>query len=71
MPEVPLSQRQAVYREAEARVDDLRERWVAARVLGPAPAALERDFDNALDDLKRAKRRLEDTERRLAKKEAT
>ena len=68
--EVSLERRQRDYAEAEAYVLKLAEQWVEARTIGNGMDYWDEMFDGAMQELRGAKRRLETTERRLAKRAA-
>lgn len=72
MPEtIPLSVRVAAYGEALARAEDASVAYLDARAAGVMPEAVLDEMDAAQAELRRAKRRLEETERRIAKRVAT
>jgi hypothetical protein len=64
---VPLSTRQADYRTALARAERAAEAYLDARAAGRMTNSALDEMDAAQAELRRAKRRLEETERRLAK----
>lgn len=65
--EASLEERQQAYNEAEAYAGAVAVRWLNARTRGPVASDLEREMDEAQAEVRRCRRKLEDTERRLVK----
>jgi hypothetical protein len=68
--EVSLVQRRSDYLQAVRRAERASEAYVDGRAAGAIPEAVVEEMDGAQAALRRAKRRLEETERRLAKRSA-
>lgn len=66
--EVTLEQRQAAYARAELRAARAAEAYVDARAAGATSGRPFDEMDSAQAELRQAKRRLEQTQRRLAKR---
>ena len=65
---VTLAERKADYRTALQAAEDAAAAYLDARAAGAMPCQIHDEMDRAQAELRRAKRRLEETERRLVKR---
>ena len=64
---IPLEQRQADYDVAEKHAMTVASRWVEAKAAGKVTRRIETEMDDAQQELRRARRRLERAQRREAR----
>lgn len=67
-PEVSIEQRRSVYAAAVERVEEAAAAYLEARASGSVSSRVADEMDAAQANLRGAKRRLEEIERRLAKR---